>query len=432
MHVSHILRKYDPAQWGGTETAVQRLVQGLQYHDISSAVHAPGTASLGVVDPLRDAGAKIQRYRAFVPVAGISAAQRQELVSWGGNLFSFELFWQLLRSGADVMHSHALNRIAGISLTAARARGVPHVITLHGGALDIPEDVSAKLAAPLQGGYEWGKALGALVRSRRVLELTDAIFTCNPKEASLLLEKYPKQRIIVQPHSVPAAQYAVDHRAAALKAFPQIASRSVIVKVARLDPAKNLPWLVRQLPEIKSRHPDAMLVLIGAGTTQSVVDELNQEISRLGLSNDVLLTGGLASGSPELIGLIQSARLFVLCSTAEPFGIVILEAWAAGTPVLSSRTSGALSLIDHGRTGMLFDLDNKSDFHFGIDALMMSDHIRTHLIGEARERVLADFDVPTIAGRVARVYEELSEAKKSKESKAALHHPQIQLTAKLS
>ena len=432
MQISHILRKYDPSQWGGTETAVQRLVQGLQQHDISSAVHAPGTANLGNTDPLRDAGARIQRYRSFVPVVGISAAQREALISWGGNLFSFELFWQLLRSGADVMHSHALNRIAGISLMAAKARGVPHVITLHGGALDIPEDVNAQLTAPLQGGFEWGKALGALVRSRRVLELTDAIFTCNPREASLLLEKYPDQRIIVQPHSVPAARYAVDHRATALKSFPQIANRDLMVKVARLDPAKNLPWLVRQMPEIKNRHPNAMLVLIGAGTTQSVVEELQREIARLGLGNDVLLTGGLASGSAELIGLVQSARLFVLSSTAEPFGIVILEAWAAGTPVLSSRTSGAASLIEHGRTGMLYDLDNASDFHFGIDALMTSERMRRHLSAEARERVLADFDVPTIAGRVARVYEELAESKKSKGAKSAIHHQPVQLAAKLS
>lgn len=432
MQASHILRKYDPAQWGGTETAVQRLVQGLQMHGISSMVHAPENASHSDIDPLRDAGAKIQRYRAFVPVMGISAAQRDALVSWGGNLFSFELFRQLRASRSQVMHSHALNRIAGISLMAARTRGVPHVITLHGGALDIPDEVNAQLTAPLKGGFEWGKALGALVRSRHVLQNTDAVFTCNPREAALLQEKYPRQRIIVQPHSVPAAQYAADGRAAALKAYPQIANRDLIVKVARLDPAKNLPWLVRQLPAIKRRHPRAMLVLIGAGTTQSVVEELHREIARLGLANDVLLTGGLESGCAELIGLIQSARLFVLCSTAEPFGIVILEAWAAGTPVLSSRTSGPASLIEHGRTGLLFDVDQTADFHSGIDTLMMNNKLHRHLSSEALDHVRAEYDVPTVAARVARVYEELVEAKNLKGSKSQTHRQPVHFAAKLS
>ena len=432
MQVSHILRKYDPSQWGGTETAVKRLIQGLQQHSISSAVHAPQCENIGENDPLRDIGAKIHRYRAFVPVVGISDAQRKALVSWGGNLFSFELFWQLRASGADVMHSHALNRIAGISLMAARSRGVPHVITLHGGALDIPDEVNAKLTAPLKGGFEWGKALGALVHSRDVLKNTDAIFTCNPREAALLQKKYPRQRIIVQPHSVPAAQYAVDSRASALKAYPQIAGRELIVKVARLDPAKNLPWLVRQMPAIKRRHPRAMLALVGAGTTQSVVEELKREISRLGLSDDVLLTGGLDSGSAELIGLIQSARLFVLCSTAEPFGIVILEAWAAGTPVLSSRTSGAASLIEHKRTGLLYDLDQTADFHSGIDTLMINNDLHRHLSTEAREHVRAEFDVPSISGRVARVYEELIEANKLKGSSRSIPRQPVPFAAKAS
>ena len=432
MQASHILRKYDPAQWGGTETALQRLILGLQHHGVSSFVHAPRNAYADGTDPLRDAGAKIQRYRSFVPVAGISPAQREALVSWGGNLFSFELFWQLRASGADVVHSHALNRIAGISLMAARTQGVPHVITLHGGALDIPDEVNSKLTAPLKGGFEWGKALGALVRSRQVLKNTDAIFTCNPREATLLREKYPLQRIIVQPHSVPAAQYALDSRAAALNAYPRIAGRDLIVKVARLDPAKNLPWLVRQFPAIKRRHPRAMLVLVGAGTTQSVVEELNREIARLGLSNDVLLTGGLDSGSAELIGLIQSARVFVLSSTAEPFGIVILEAWAAGTPVLSSRTSGAASLIEHGRTGLLYDLAETAEFHSGIDSLMINNKLHRHLSAEAREHVRAQFDVPTIGGRVARVYEELIEAKKVKGSRISFLRQQVQFAAKMS
>lgn len=432
MQASHILRKYDPAQWGGTETALQRLMLGLQQNGVSSVVHAPQNGLEEGPDPLRDTGAKILRYRAFVPVLGISPAQREALVSWGGNLFSFELFWQLLASGSDVIHSHALNRLAGISLMAARTRGLPHVITLHGGALDIPDEVHAKLTAPLKGGFEWGKILGALVRSRHVLKNTDAVFTCNPREAALLQQKYPRQRIIVQPHSVPAAQYATDSRAAALKAYPQIAGRDLIVKVARLDPAKNLPWLVRQMPAVKRRHPRAMLVLVGAGTTRSVVEELHHEIARLGLGNDVLLTGGLASGSAELIGLIQSARLFVLCSSAEPFGIVILEAWAAGTPVLSSRTSGPASLIEHGRTGLLYDLDQPADFHSGIDTLMINNKLHRHLSTEALEHVRAEYDVASVAGRVARVYEELIALKRRKSSGSFPHRQQKQFTAGLS
>lgn len=410
--VSHILRKYDAAQWGGTETAVHRLIQGLAGHGIHSRVHAPHhSAPTTAHDPLATVCQRLQRYHAFVPVAGISPAQRAALISWGGNVCSWDLLGHLLTSRSDLIHSHALNRIAGIGLLAARLKRVPHTITLHGGALDVPAEVTAQLTAPLTGGWEWGKALGYLLRSRRVLELTDAIFTCNPREAQLLQQKYPQQRIIVQPHSVPAAQYAQDCTAAALQAYPQIAGRDLIIKVARLDPAKNLPWLLRQLPAIRQRHPRAMLALVGAGTTQSVVDELHAEIQRLGLQNDVLLTGGLATGSAPLIGLLQQARVFALSSTAEPFGIVILEAWAAGTPVLASRTSGPSALIDHGRNGLLYDLSSEAEFHHGLDAILTDSSLAHSLRTAARATVLAQYDVPSVSARVARVYEELIEQK---------------------
>lgn len=435
MNVSHILRKYEPAQWGGTETAVLRLIQGLQAQGITSTVHAPTHRLPFKRDPIRYTGSEVRRFHAFVPVVGISQHQRQELVSWGGNLFSFDLFAHLASAQPEVIHSHALNRLAGIGLRVARMRGVPHVVTLHGGALDLPAEVNQQLTAPLKGGFEWGKALGALVQSRRVLELTDAIFTCNPREAALLQQKHPRQRIHVQPHSVPAAQYATDHRAAALKAFPQIAGRDVILKLARLDPAKNLPWLVRQLPELRRRHPKAMLVLAGAATTQQVAQELQAEIQRLGLEKDVLLTGGLTAGSPQLIGLLQQARAFVLSSTAEPFGIVILEAWAAGTPVISSRTSGATSLIQHGHTGLLYDLETPATFHQAIDAVLTSASLHRSLSSTARAHVVAEYDVASIAARVAKVYESLRHPGPPRRSAlrrhAALDFPHVGLPAHL-
>ncbi len=133
-----------------------------------------------------------------------------------------------------------------------------------------------------------------------------------------------------------------------------------------------------------------------------------------------------------MIGLIQSARLFVLSSTAEPFGIVILEAWAAGTPVLSSRTSGAASLIEHGRTGLLYDLDQTADFHSAVDTLLINNKLHRHLSAEAREHVRSEFDVAAIAARVARVYEELVEAKRGNGAKTLSRSQPVQFAAKLS
>src|SRR5262245_1259817 len=100
MRVAHILRKYDPAEWGGTETAIERLFDELQ-PAVTPIIYCPrlekdGTSRNGAAnsrpdnfrDPLAERGYRIQRFRACVPVWGISKRQRRQMVSVGGNLLS--------------------------------------------------------------------------------------------------------------------------------------------------------------------------------------------------------------------------------------------------------------------------------------------------------------------------------------------------------
>ncbi|MEW6157859.1 MAG: glycosyltransferase, partial [Verrucomicrobiota bacterium] len=233
--VAHVLRKYNPSEWGGTETAVHRLVEGLRHHAVESVVFAPHCEHSTTPDPLKAHGHAVKRFRSFLPVSGISKEQRRQLIAIGGNLMSFELGWRLLREpGLTAIHTHCLNRLGAISLWAARRRRIPLVVTIHGGALDLPDEVLRQLAEPLRGGWEWGKPFGALLRSRRLLELADAVLTCNPTEAKRLREKWPAQRVLVQPHSVPVQQFATDHREAARHAFPAIGNRRVLLSVGRI------------------------------------------------------------------------------------------------------------------------------------------------------------------------------------------------------
>src|ERR1700704_5367837 len=88
MRAIHLLRKYDPAQWGGTETAVQRLFAGLREHDVESVVYCPSIKRTVEKDPLAVAGHRIERFNAFVPIAGISSQRKRQIVSVGGNLMS--------------------------------------------------------------------------------------------------------------------------------------------------------------------------------------------------------------------------------------------------------------------------------------------------------------------------------------------------------
>lgn len=417
MQIAHLLRKYNPAEWGGTETVIQQLFDGLRRHGVESVVYCPRIPAVAARDPLADAGCEVRRFRACVPILGISPEQRRQMVAVGGNLLSFDLLRRLWSDRhASVVHSHTLGRIGGVGLTVARRKRIPFVLTIHGGVYDLPEAMRKSFNAPLARGWEWGKAFGMLVRARHVLNEADAIITCNRREATLIQERHPDRRVMVQPHGVPARIYQVDHREAAMASFPEVRGREVVLSLGRIDPVKNQLWAVEQWPALLQRHPQALLVLAGACTDEAYGAALERRISELGLESHVLITGKLPPADPRLIGLLQLARGCMLQSISETFGLVILEAWAAGTPAISSQTSGPSALIEHGRNGWLFDLARPETFHEVIDAALTNQAARDRVIAAGRERVVSDYDTVVLAARMKQLYEHL------REEKHAHHH----------
>lgn len=416
MRIAHLLRKYNPAEWGGTETVIHQIFHGLRRHGVDSVVYCPALGQGGPVslasarDPLAEAGCQVRRFAACVPVWGISNEQRRQMIAVGGNLMSFDLLRSLWAAPRlSLVHSHALGRVGGIGLTIARRRRIPFVVTVHGGLYDLPETLRKALHASQPRGFEWGKPFGLLLRARRVIQEADAILTCNRREAELMQERHPDRRVVMHPHGVPAEVYDTDYRAEAREAFPQVAGRDVFLSVGRIDPVKNQRFLIDQMPALIQRYPRALLVLAGPCTDEVYGPELERRIDALGLRQHVLLTGKLPPADPRLIGLMQLARLALLQSISETFGLVILEAWAAGTPAVSSRTSGASALIEHGQTGWLFDLERPEGFHAAVDAVLHQPEQVQEVIVRARERVVKDYDTRVLAARLKGLYEQLME-----------------------
>jgi alpha-maltose-1-phosphate synthase len=408
MRCAHILRKYNPTQWGGTETAVLQLTNGLREHGVTSTFFAPELDEPPKTDPLSEAGHYVKRYRAIVPVARISDEQRAQLISVGGNIMSFDLIWRLFSEPANVIHSHALNRIGGIALTAAKFRNLPFVVQIHGGVLDLPQKVKAELAKPLEGGLEWGKLFGAPLRSRKVLPEADAILTCNKREAELLREKYPNKKILVQPHGVPLSRFNTDQRQSALAAFPELREGPYLLVLGRIDPVKNQGFVLEQLPELAKRHQHLHVVFAGACTDESYGKSLKKDARRNGREDRITFAGSLPPGDPRLVGLLQGAAAVVVPSHSETFGLVILEAWAAKRPVISTRNSGALDLIVDGCNGFLFDLENPKQFHDAVARVFS----QSQELGERGYEVAREYDTVKLAGRVRDLYAQLAEEKR--------------------
>jgi len=103
----------------------------------------------------------------------------------------------------------------------------------------------------------------------------------------------------------------------------------------------------------------------------------------------------------------------LLPSVSETFGLVILEAWAAGTAVIASRTSGASALIREGQNGWLFDHGDSQAFHKAIDAVLSKPETAARFAAEGSKLVMAEYDNAALAGRMKNLYVQLIEQKRA-------------------
>jgi len=109
--------------------------------------------------------------------------------------------------------------------------------------------------------------------------------------------------------------------------------------------------------------------------------------------------------------LFQLAEVVILPSISETFGLVLLEAWAAGTAVISSRTSGPAALVNHGENGWMFDLESPETFHQVVDVALSNPKARAQAAAAGKAKVLAEYDLRAVADRIRQLYNQLIEAK---------------------
>jgi glycosyltransferase involved in cell wall biosynthesis len=128
--------------------------------------------------------------------------------------------------------------------------------------------------------------------------------------------------------------------------FPQ--HSSILLAVQRLSPKKRVDIIIQAMPYILHRHPNTLLVIGGSGSSQPKLVSLVQQ---LGLSQSVLLMGHVPHNDLPLY--YAMADIFVFHSTYETFGIVIAEAMASGTPVVSVRSTAIPEVVQEGHTGLL-------------------------------------------------------------------------------
>jgi phosphatidylinositol alpha-mannosyltransferase len=178
------------------------------------------------------------------------------------------------------------------------------------------------------------------------------------------------------------------------------------------EPRKGLRWLLQSLRYVEPYYPDLRLVVAGGGDPEDMAQWLPlRDYSRRGRT--VYRSAGSAL-EVEFVGFVpdgdlpryyQSADLFCAPSTGgESFGIVLLEAMAAGTPVLASAIPGYASVLTHGREGFLVEPKSPAALASGIVRLLSDAALRGRM-AEAGRRTASLYDWPIVTAKLVEYYE---------------------------
>lgn len=122
----------------------------------------------------------------------------------------------------------------------------------------------------------------------------------------------------------------------------------LLIYVGRLSPEKNLDRLLEQFAIARDIVPDLRLMLVGKGVIQ---EELEKQIQESSLENDVLFPGAVPFD--QVPSYMAAADLFVTASVTEVHPLTVIEAMAAGLPVVAVSSPGIVDTVTHGETGLL-------------------------------------------------------------------------------
>lgn len=212
------------------------------------------------------------------------------------------------------------------------------------------------------------------------------------------------QRHITQA-GVPAERVRLIHQFSDIKDAEAIDRREfgtpdgvpLLLALARLHPRKALDVLVKAMTGLPGVH----LWIAGEGELRG---ELITLIQHLGLSDRVKLLGWRTDSA----ALLKAADLFVIPSRHEPFGIVMLEAWAMGRPIVAAASEGPRDYIRHEDTGLLCPIDDVDALRGTIARCLADDELRKRLTANGTAEYQAQFTKEVVVGSYRDFYDQIA------------------------
>ncbi|OGX23092.1 MAG: hypothetical protein A3K54_04520 [Omnitrophica WOR_2 bacterium RBG_13_44_8] len=363
MKVLHIGKYYHP-YIGGTEVHLSTLAEELKKE-----------VGIGILASNTRFKTSLEKYD------GINVYRLARL----GNFFSLPLtlslpFW-LKRQEADILHFHLPNPLSVLSYFLSRPKGRV-VVSYHSDI--VKQRFFLPLIKPL------------LIRFLKKAE-TIIVTSENIIEDSLILKKF-RDKCKVIPCGIDLSRFRPDSEV--LKKAEEIKQKygkPLILFVGRLVYYKGLEYLIKAMQEI-----EAKLLIVGDGPLRNKLQRL---AGHLGVGGKIIWIGEIEN--EKIAAYYYACDIFVLPSNikAESFGIVQVEAFACGKPVVSTNLPTGVPFVNlHGKTGLVVPPGNSSALADAINRLLGSSQLCKIYGQNARERVEKEFTKEGMADAVLKVY----------------------------
>jgi len=231
-------------------------------------------------------------------------------------------------------------------------------------------------------------------------KMMSGLFTrviCNSlySKEKTVIEGVDESRVEVIPNGVDVKKFR-EARIVALEGDPKL------VFAGRLATCKGIERLIKSMRTVCANARDAVLHIVGDGPLKGKLEQL---IVSEGLAGRVILHGKVTSG---LESYYKSADICVFPSSYEPFGITIIEAMAAGSPIVATNTGGVPENVTNMENGILVSPTNREEeLANAIISLWSDKNLMRHMTANNLKRALI-YDWPTIADRYVELYDRIA------------------------
>jgi 1,2-diacylglycerol 3-alpha-glucosyltransferase len=334
---------------------------------------------------------------------GVPRDPEDRLLKWGALMRWAE---SLRPDDADVIHIQTpfVAHYAGLRL--ARRLGCPVVETyhtyfehyLHHYVPGIPASLTRMLARRMTVSQ---------------CDAVQAVISPSRQMADALREYGVRTPIEVLPTGLPPAAFGPGNGAAFRARFGIPAQRPLVTFVGRVAHEKNIDFLLHMLVDLRRRVPEVLMVVAGEGPAEAHLRALAAE---LGLEPNLLFIGYLERTS-GLLDCYRAADAFVFASRTETQGLVLLEAMAQGTPVVSTAVMGTVDVLG-AAGGAVVVPEETGAFAAAVAGVLRDPQRREELSRRAREDA-ARWASKAMAERLLRVYEGVIEPDAAPRSVAA-------------